>query len=133
MHGLKKHELFTVPQKERVQKLETTVIPWMNGLEAGEQLVIGLPQVLGAWDQCVPLVVGPGMQEQFLGWLHANAKDVEGPCYNLPALNAYFLCMVIDENFDPRIENPPEDASKELLGVLAALGNFMSQCEAIAA
>lgn len=130
---MKKFELFTVPQKERVKALETTVIPWMNDLVTGEQLVVGLPQVLGKWDECTPLVVGQGMQDQFLAWLRDNAKDIEGPCYNLPALSAGFLCMVIDENFDPRTDSPTDDASDELKGVLVALGNFMTQHESQAA
>jgi hypothetical protein len=133
MSGIKKTALFKVPQKERVTALETHVIPWMNQLDPGEQLVVGLPQVLGKWSECDPVIVGRGMQEQFLAWLRKNAKEIEGPIYNLPALNTSFLCMVIDEDFDPRIEIPDNDASQELMGVLISLGNFMTQCDSQAA
>lgn len=130
---MKKFELFTVPQEERVKALETTIVLWINGLVASEQLVVGLPRVLGSWDECIPLVVGQGMQEQFLTWLHNNAKNIEEPVYNLPALTAEFLCMVIDEHFDPRTESLPEGATDELKGVLVSLGNFMTQHESQAA
>jgi len=133
MQGIKKSELFTVPQKDRVKTLETTAIEWMNELKAGEQLVIGLPKVLGKWPECIPLMVGPGMQDQFLAWLRANAEQIHGPHYNLPPLTAGFLCMVIDEDFDPRTKNPPDAASEELRGTLVSLGNYMSDSEAHAA
>jgi hypothetical protein len=133
MLGIRKTELFTVPQKERVRALETHVVSWMNDLQPNEQLVVGLPKVLCKWGECTPLIVGQGMQSQFLNWLHENATDIEGPIYNLPALTAGFLCMVIDEDFDPRLENPDSNAPKELKGVLIALSNFMTQSESQAA
>lgn len=125
MSKLKKFELFTVPQNERVEVLKRIVIVWMDNLTSGEQLVVGLPQVLGKWNECTPLVVGPGMQEQFLAWLEDNASYVEGPVYLLPALNSGFLCAVIDEKFDPRTENL-DDPTDELKGVLVTLGNLMT-------
>lgn len=128
-YGMEKFELFTVPQRERVKALETTVIAWMNGLAANEQLVIGLPEVLDKWDECVPLIVGPGMQDQFLAWLRTNAKDIEGPVYNLPRLTADFLCIVVDKDYDPRKEEPPKGASRELLATLTVLGSFMTEHE----
>ena len=133
MLGIKKAELFTVPQKERLGALEIKVIQWMNELRHGEQLVVGLPKVMGKWDECIPLIVGQGMQEQFLVWLRENASAIHGPVYNLPALTASFLCMVIDEDFDPRLENLDSGESDELRGVLIALGNFMTECESRAA
>jgi hypothetical protein len=133
MLGIKKFRLFTTLQKERVKVIEARVISWMNDLQPGEQLVVGLPQVLGNWNECTPLVVGQGMQDQFLGWLSENSAEIEGPVYNLPTLTAGFLCIIIDEDFDPRIENPDSDAPKELKGVLIALGNFMTQSASEAA
>lgn len=130
---MKKFELFTVPQRDRVAALETIAMAWMNDLLAGEQLVVGLPQVLGKWDECTPLILGQGMQDQFLAWLQENTKSIEGPVYNLPALTADFLCMIIDENFDPRTEATSKDASNELKGALVSLGNFMTQYESQAA
>ncbi len=130
---MKKFELFTVPQQDRVKALELHGIAWLDKLAEGERLVIGVPEVLGTWHNCIPLVLNPGMQDPFVAWVRENAQHVEGPVYNLPPLTAPFLCMVVDEDFDPRIQSPPDDTSEELLGVLAALGTFMTQCEAAAA
>lgn len=124
-----KFELFTVSQEDRVEALQKTVPAWMQELTIHEQLVVGIPAVLGKWDQCTVLVLENVMYERYQAWLRSNARDIEGPCYNLPPLNAGFICAVIDRDFDPRFDAPPSDATEELLGMLASLATWMEERE----
>lgn len=133
MNGLKQQELYVVPQKERVQQLETTVISWMDKLAPEERLIVGIPHVLGPWTSAIPIVVGPNMQGEFLGWLDEFAEHIKGPTYNLPQITAGFICMVIDNDFDPREQPLPDDASEELVGVLMSHSRFLDGLETKAA
>ncbi|HWU24415.1 MAG TPA: hypothetical protein VN086_01515 [Candidatus Paceibacterota bacterium] len=133
MKGLKQHELYVVPQKERVQQLEATVISWMNKLSPEERLIVGIPQVLGEWTNSIPVVVGPNMQGEFLDWLNECAEHIQGPTYNLPELTAGFICMLIDNDFDPREQPLPDGASKELVGVLTSHSRLLDGLEVKAA
>jgi hypothetical protein len=127
--SIKIYELFVTPQEERVTALEHHVIPWIDRLNPGEKLIVGLPKVLGKWDECDPLIMGPNMQPQFLAWLRENAKGIRGPIYNLPKLNTQFLCIVTDEEFDPRVDDVPDGASSELFGTLASVSAFLTAYE----
>ena len=133
MKGLQQHELYVVAQKERVSKLESTVISWIDRLAPEQRLLVAIPQVLGDWSESTPIIVGPNMQDEFRGWLNECAEYIQGPTYNLPALTAGFICAVIDDEFDPRDQQPPEGASVELLGTLASLGTFLDSLETKAA
>lgn len=114
-----RHELFTVPQMERPDRLRETVVEWLDSLEPNQALLVGLPAVLGNWEACTPLVMPGTYQVEFLTWIDANRDAVRGPVYNLPALTASFLCVVLTEDHD--LEEPlPEDAGEELRGTFTA-------------
>jgi hypothetical protein len=83
-----------------------------------------LPEVLGDWKKAIPLVVFKHMVPDFLQWLEENEEHIAGPNYNLPALSAHFLCVVIDQHFDHLQYEPPENASDELIAVLQALAGL---------
>lgn len=126
---IKRYELFTVPQAKRPDELRQTAVSWMDALEPEEFLLVGLPQVLGKWDECVPLVLPPGYQVQFLTWVDENKAEVRGPHFNLPALNASFLCVVLSEHYDPEL-GIPDDTTEELRGTLMSFARHIERTKA---
>lgn len=133
MSSIRKFELVGVAQKERPAKLESVVLEYLNELRAGESLLIGLPRVLGPWEECTPIIIGTEHRDQFLVWLKESMTEILGPVYNLPALSAFFLCVIMDDRYDPRVDGSPADATPELAGVLASFTAFLNERDAKAA
>lgn len=133
MSGIRKFELFTVPQKERPAKLEEVALSFLDQLQTGEYLLIGLPEVIKPWETCTPIIICAEHRQQFLAWVKERTQFIEGPIYNLPPLNASFLCAILTDDYDPRIDGHPENTTKELAGVLASLTAFMNDRDSKAA
>lgn len=123
---LKKAVLFTAPQRERVKQLRSIVPQWLSELKHSEQLVVGIPKVLGDWVDAFPVVLNPGMATDFLVWLDEAEETITGPVYNLPALSAPFVCIVIDAAFDPLQHELPR-GGEEITGTFASLARSAKQ------
>ncbi len=126
---MKNVDIIAVPQNERVKKLGAEVLLRMNELSDTEALVVGIPQVLGTWEDAAILVLLKDMQRPFWAWLQQNAESIKGPVYNLSPLNASFLCMVVDKNYDPRQESLIIGTSEAQRGVLKAFCKLVDESE----
>ncbi len=118
---MKRSKLFDPPQKERVSALRSAVSEQLHELEPDELLVVGIPAVLGSWEKCVVLTLGSQMENQFIAWIGQYGESIRGPVFNLPPLTAPFICMVVDNDFDPSVYELASDASSELKGLFASL------------
>lgn len=118
---MKRSKLYAAPQEERVSALKSAVQEQLRELEPDELLVVGIPAVLGSWEKCEVLALGSQMEDHFVTWLEAYGPRIKGPVFNLPPLTAPFICMVVDNDFDPCAYELASDASSELKGLFAAL------------
>tara|TARA_R110000824_G_scaffold401771_1_gene615527 strand:+ start:221882 stop:222262 length:381 start_codon:yes stop_codon:yes gene_type:complete len=118
---MKRFKLYDPSQRERVSVLRSAVSEHLHKLEPDELLVVGIPAVIGPWEKCVVLILGSQMEDQFTTWLGQYGERIRGPVLNLPPLTAPFICMVVDNDFDPCTYELAPNASTELKGMFASL------------
>lgn len=119
-----KFEIFSFPQKSRVEEMLKWISPWFySNSRSGDQIVVGIRPVLGSWVEATALAVPAKNIPDLLVWVSDNAEAITGPVYNLPPLNAEFVCIAMQEDIDlQNVEFDPE-LPQSVLQVLDSLRN----------